>query len=270
MKRQLIAGAVALALTGAGAAAVTAQEAPPTVGIAIAKTKMTVTGAEALRSGPTRLAFTHSGRGEVGFVVMQLKPGVTRDEVAEAVKRIKDPAQGAKYGSYVASTFLAGRGDYATTVTLRPAEYVIIDITRKPAVRASFAVGQEPNGAVAPEPAVTVGLDDYAVDMPSRIPRSGTMRVENRGEVLHHLLAFPLRKGVKAGKLLKRIKAGKEPRNAFAGPPSAPVEVVSPGTVNDVEVARRPGKVLYVCFLQDRRKAPPHSALGMAKVVTVE
>ena len=270
MEKRLVAAATALALTGAGAAAVTAQEAPPTVGIAIAKTKMTVTGADALKAGPTRLAFTKAGRGETGFVVVQLKPGVTRDEVAEAAKRIRNPAQGTKYGSYVASTFLPGRGEYATTVTLAPAEYVIIDITKKPAVRASFVVGQEQSTAVAPQPAVTVGLEDYGIDMPSTIPRSGTMRIENRGDVLHHLLAFPLRKGVNGKKLLKRIKAGKEPRNAFAGPPSAPVEIVSPGTVNDVEGARRPGKMLYVCFLQDRRKAPPHSALGMAKVVTVE
>ena len=79
---------------------------------------------------------------------------------------------------------------------------------------------------------------------------------------VHHLGAIQMAEA--------QLKAGKEPRNAFAGPPSAPVEVVSPGTVNDVESTRRAGKLLYVCFLQDSSKAPPHAALGMAKVVTVK
>ncbi|CAA9502425.1 MAG: hypothetical protein AVDCRST_MAG17-1459 [uncultured Solirubrobacterales bacterium] len=273
MRKQALAGALALALTAAGAAGVVAQETPPTVDIDVTPKKMVVSGADALKGGPTRLAFDFAGRGEVGFVVMELRPGVTRDQVVKAAPRIKDPAAAEKrYGRFVASTFLGNARKYATTITLKPAtEYVIIDITRRGAVRGGFTTGQEAGTAVAPAPSVTVGLEDYGFDVPSTVPRTGTMRVENRGRVLHHMLSFPLRKGVNDKKLLRDLKAGKEPpRTAFAGPPSAPVEVVSPGTVNDVETLRRRGKVLFVCFLQDSPKKPPHAALGMAKVVTVE
>ena len=272
MKKQALAGAIALALTGAGAAAVTAQEAPPTVDVTITPRAMTVKGAEALKGGPTRLAFTATGRGEAGFVVMELKPGVTRQQITAAAPRIKDPAAAERrYGRFVASTFLAVARRYATTITLKPgAEYVILDISKRPAVRAGFTVGPETSTAAAPAPAATIGLEDYAVDAPATLPRTGTIRVENRGKVLHHLLAFPLRKDTDTKKLMRQIKAGKEPRGVFAGPPSAPVEIVSTGTVNDVEVSSRPGKTLLVCFLQDTRKAPPHAALGMAKVVTVK
>jgi len=272
MKKQALAGALTLAITAAGAAGVVAQEAPPTVDVAVTAKKMTVRGADALRGGPTRLAFELTGRGEVGFVVLELKPGVTRAQVARAAPKIQDPAAAERrYGRFVAGTFLAGRRTYATTITLKPAtEYVLVDITRRGVVRGGFQVGQEAGTAVAPTPPITVGMEDYSFDVPSTIPRTGAMRIENRGRVLHHLLAFPLRKGVNTTKLLRDVKAGKEPRTAFSGPPSAPVEIVSPGTVNDVEGTRRPGKVLFVCFVRDSRKAPPHAALGMAKVVTVK
>ncbi len=272
MKKQALAGALALALTAAGAAGVAAQEAPPTVDVAVTPKTMTVTGAEALKGGPTRLDFAFKGRGEVGFVVMELRPGVTRDQVTKAAPRIQDPAAAEKrYGRFVASSFLANQRKYTTTITLKPAtDYVLLDITKKGAVRGGFRTGSETGTAVAPAPGVTVGMKDYAFDVPSTIPRTGALRVENRGKVLHHLLSFPLRKGVDDKKLLRDLKAGKEPpRTAFAGPPSAPVEIVSPGTVNDVDTLRRRGKVLFVCFLQDGPKKPPHAALGMAKVVTV-
>lgn len=128
---------------------------------------------------------------------MKLKPGVTRADVGKAVATMRGLHQGTRYGTYVASTFLAGRRRYATTLTLDPAEYVIVDFTKKPVVRTGFTVGEEPGSAVAAQPAVTVGLDD------------------------------------------------------------------------DVEMPRRRGQVLYICFLQNSPKARPHAALGMAKVVTV-
>jgi hypothetical protein len=88
--------------------------------------------------------------------------------------------------------------------------------------------------------------------------------------VLHHALAFPLKKGVNSRALLRRLRRGGEPsQRMFAGPPQALVEIVSPGAVNSVEAKLKPGKTLLVCFLQDSPRAKPHSALGMAKVVTV-
>src|SRR3712207_5295459 len=133
--KKLLASAVALALTGAGAVAVTAQEPAPTVGVSIAKSSMTLTGADALRPAPTRFEVKSSGRGERGFAVFKLKPGFTRDEVAQAVRRIQDPNDSKKYGTFVASGFVQGSQAYVTTITLTEAEYVLIDFTKKPAVR---------------------------------------------------------------------------------------------------------------------------------------
>lgn len=271
MKTQLIGGAVALTLTALGASAVAAQEAPPTVGLSVGAKSVQITGAEALKAGPTTLRFTAASKGELGPAVLALKPGVTRDQVAKGAKTI-GTMQGEKLGTLVASTFLMGGGEYATTVDLDPGDHAVVNFGKKGAqVAGYFTVGTEQSTAVAPAADATVTLEDYAFGGPSTLPKGGTIRVENTGKVQHHALVMPLRKGVNAKKVLKDIKAGKEPANALGGPPSALTEVVSPGTTNDVQTTpSKAGKYLLVCFLQNSPKQPPHAVQGMAKVVTVK
>lgn len=278
MRDKLIGSAAALSLAAAGAgagvaAAVSpAQEAPPTVGLAVSAKAVQVTGAEALKAGPTTLRFTAAGKGELAPAVLELKPGVTREQVAKAAKDLGTMA-GEKLGTLVASTFFVGGGaPYSTTVDLDPGEHVVLNFGRKGAtIAGSFTVGAERGTAVAPAPAATVSMKDYAFGGPSTLPRGGTIRVTNDGKVQHHALVLPLKKGVSTKRVLKDIRAGKEPAYALGGPPSALTEVVSPGTTNDVQTtASRPGKYLLVCFLQNSPKQPPHAVQGMAKVVTVK
>ncbi|HWT92019.1 MAG TPA: hypothetical protein VN238_03415 [Solirubrobacteraceae bacterium] len=275
MRKKLIGGATALSLaaTGAGVAAAVspAQEAPPTVGLAVSATSVQVTGAEALKAGPTTLRFTAAGKGELAPAVLELKPGVTREQVAAAAKDLGTMA-GEKVGTLVASTFLMGPAPYTTTVDLDPGEHAVLNFGRKGATVAGwFTVGAERGTAVAPAPTTTVTMEDYAFGGPSTLPRGGTIRVTNAGKVQHHALVMPLKKGVSTKRVLKDIKAGKEPAYALGGPPSALTEVVSPGTTNDVTTtASKPGKYLLVCFLQNSPKQPPHAVQGMAKVVTVK
>ena len=273
MNRYVIAvsciAAFAAGATGIVAAA-NAQEAPPTVTVTATAKSATIQGANALRSGQTRLVIKASRSGERGILVFKVREGITREQVTRAVPRIEDPKDAKRYGEFVASTFVNPGGSYATTVNLPAADYAIIDLTRKPVTRGFFRTGPEAGTAAAPAPAASVGLDDYRFTGPSTLPSEGVLRVTNDGDVLHHALAFPLRKGVDTKALLRDLKRGKEPaQRLFSGPPSALVEIVSPGTENAVEAKLKPGKTLLVCFLQDSARSKPHSALGMAKVVTV-
>ena len=177
-----------------------------------------------------------------------------------------------KYGKFVASGFIQGKKTYTTSILLdASSEYAVLRFGEKAAeVEGWFATSAESSNAPLPEPDVRVTLRDYSFGGASTLPRDGLIQVLNAGKVQHHTLIFPLAKGVNTKRLLKGIKAGKEPsRKAFAGPPAALTEIVSPQTTNDVAEKLRPGKSLLVCFLQDTPKKPPHAALGMAKVVTV-
>jgi hypothetical protein len=260
--------ALAVAALGGGAAVVGAQEKAPTVGISIAKSSMTVTGADALKSGPTRFQVSPSGKGERAFGIVELADGVTKEQFEQALPELQDPS---RYGELVASGYLPTPKKYVTTVDLEQGEHVLVDFGGKPAVRGSFVVGAERSTATMPKASATVKLRDYRFDMPSKLKAGTTLSVENAGAHLHHALVMPLKKSANGKKVIKMIKQGKEPRNALAGPPGALVEMVSPGSKNAVEKAvAKKGKYLFVCFLQDDPKSPPHAARGMAKVVTVK
>ena len=272
MRQQLIAGAVALAVAGSGASAVAAQApTPPRVGLDVTPQAITFEGAPKVGTGYHRFNLENKGRGQAGVGLMQLRPGVTAEQVSAAIGSIQDPMQIEQYGRVVASALLAPRGQYTTTVRLVDADYVVVDFTKQPAVRLSFRAGPQAGGAASVKaPSTRVTLRDYRFTMPSTL-RAGrqTIRTTNAGRRMHHVLMMPLKPSADASKVLADLKAGKEPRSAIGGPPSALVEVVSKGTTNDVEVNLRRGRYLMVCFLQNSPQSKPHAQLGMRKVVTV-
>ena len=274
MNKHLIAVGCVLASAGAASgivAAAGAQEAPQSVGVTISAKAAQITGAEALKQGYTKLTFKASGKGERGFALFKLKPGVTRQQAETEAPKIDNPNDAAKLGSFVASGFIQGKKTYTTSILLdKTSEYALIDFTKKPGIRGWFTTNDQSSNAPVPALDARLTLRDYSFGGASTLPRNGTVQVVNTGKVLHHTLVFPLRKGVNTKKLLRDIKAGKEPRTAFAGPPSALTEIVSPKTTNDVKERLTRGKNLLVCFIQDTPKKPPHAALGMAKVITVK
>ena len=272
MKQQLVAGAVALAVAGAGASAVSAQApTPPRVGLDVTPRAVTFEGTPKVGTGYHRIALENKGAREAGVGLFRLRPGVTPEQFSAAIGQIEDPMETERLGAAVASAFLAPRGTYTTTIRLDAADYAVVDFTKKPVARLAFRAGPQASGpASIPAPDARVALDDYRFVMPSRLePGRQTIRVVNRGDHLHHALMMPLKPGADARKVLADLKAGKEPRAAIGGPPSALVEIVSPGTTNDVEVNLRKGRYLLVCFLQDGPRSKPHAVAGMRKVVTV-
>jgi hypothetical protein len=258
----------ALALTGA--VAVVAQEPTPHVTVRVTPSDITVTGADALRSGPTRFVMSSAGKAERGVIVVRLKDGVTREQAAKAARKITSPAQGERrIGRFVTSALLARGRPYATTTELAAGEYVVLDITKRPVVRAGFTVGTEPNTATMPVATSTIVADDYSFELPDGLRRDGPFVVENRGEELHHVLAFPIKRKVRAKKVVRSLMRDDEPKG-LRGTPAAVTEIVSGGTANAVEGRFVKGRILFVCFLQDGPRKPPHAALGMYKAVRVK
>ena len=274
MNKNVIAVSCVAAL-GAGATgivgAANAQDATPTVTITASSKRATIAGADALKAGPTRLVINATRAGERGMIVFKVRDGVTREQLSRAVPRIEDPYDAERYGGYVASAFVAKGGSYTTTVNLPAAEYAVIDFSsRRAALRGFFTVGAEAGTAVAPAPDVTVRMSDFRFSGPSTLPRNGVIQVTNDGKKLHHMLAFPLRKGINNRRFLRDVRRGADSvERAFAGEPTSIVEIVSPETENRVQTQLRPGKTLLVCFVQDAPRQKPHSARGMAKIVTV-
>jgi hypothetical protein len=275
MNKTLIAGALVLGAAGCATgivAAAGAQETQPTVGLAVAAKHITITGADALAAGPTTIRLTGVGKGDHGAAVFKLKPGVTHEQLERAARSSAQPSTAEKLGKFVASGFVGAGQSYTTSILLdRDTEYAVIRFGEKSSsVDGWFRTSDTSSNARLLDPDVRVTLRDYSFGGASTLPRDGVVQVLNAGHHQHHALILPLKKGVSTKRVLRDIKAGKEPRYAIAGAPRALTEIVSPATTNDVTQKLTPGKSLLVCFLQDSAKSPPHAALGMAKVVTVK
>ena len=256
----------ALALLGAAAIA---QEPAPDVTVKVTPTAITLTGADALRPGATRFVMSSEGKKPRGVLIARLKEGVTRAEAEEAAPSIKNPAQAERrLGRFVSSAILLQGQGYATTTDLAAGEYVLVDITRTPAVRAGFTVGGEPTTATMPATTASIIATDYRFRLPDGLPRNGPFLVENRGDKLHHVLAYPVKRGVRAKRIVRSLMRGRS--RYLTGAPSAVTEIISGDTANAVEGRFRKGRILFACFLQDGPRKPPHAALGMYKAVTVK
>jgi hypothetical protein len=276
VKKYLIAGVATLALGGVAAVAA-AQEAPPTVTVALGKTAVTVTGADALKAGPTRFEFSVADGREQYGELLALKPGKTLEDLDKALP--KGPAAVLQLGSLEAGVTLMSKSDKrALTATLEPGvTYAVAQVTAENPrkwVYSAFTVGQETSTAVGPTPDATVRMVDYGFRGSKTLPRDGIVRFENRGNAPHFVVAFPLRKGADAKAAVRAIKRNQErrfERTMSGGPPSEPEGLVTRGAVNDVEVrfAKR-GTYVLACFFSNGPKDKPHSARGMVRAVTVK
>jgi hypothetical protein len=265
-----------LILAAAAAAVVSAQEPPPTVTITVGPRSVSVAGAENLPAGPTRIEIRGNPRVE-GFLAA-FRPGRTLEELQRALPRAsRGPGPLKPIITFEATGAPERGGVYATTIDLRPGvTYVAANVPER--VRnarfATFTAGTTPTTAVRPTPAATVGIYDYAYGMASVMPRSGVVRFENRGERLHLAVAAPVRRGVNRTRAVRELLSRREPRfnRFFDGRRSfEALGVVSPGTVNDVEVNfPRRGNWVFVCFVQDGEPGnPPHFSIGMVKAFRV-
>jgi hypothetical protein len=279
LRRVTLATSGLIALSGVIAATVTGQAPTPTITITVGPQSVSVAGADNLPAGPTRVEIrTAARRTELEGVLIALRPGRTVEDVRRALPSAQDsPVPIKRLATFEAGGTPTRTRSYVTTIDLRAGvTYAAANVGQN--IRntrlSTFTVGSAEGGSARPAPAATVAIHDYAFGMPATLPRSGTVRFENRGDRLHFAAAFPLRKGasrVAAVRALMRNQEDRLARLVDFGGGTGLVGAVSPGTVNDVEVRfNRPGNWLLACFIQDgERGNPSHNTLGMAKAFTV-
>ena len=262
----VVSATAALMLAVAVAAA---QEPAPDVAVRVTPKTITVAGDDALKAGPTRFVLTSTGKNPRGVLIARLRDGVTRRKAARVAPSIKSPADAERrLGRFVSSAMLMKGQPYLTTTELTAGEYIVIDITRTPSVRAGFTVGDEPSTATMPATTASIIARDHRFSVPSGLPQDGPFLVENRGRRLHHVLAYPVRAGVPAKRIMRSLLRNRT--RYLTGAPAAVTEIVSGGTANAVEGRFRKGRILLTCFLKDGTGKRTHAERGMYKAVTVK
>jgi hypothetical protein len=278
--RRVVAFAVSAVLAGAviPLAVGGAQAPPPTVTITVGPKSVSVSGAENLSAGPTRIEFRTTSDAQLEGVLTALRPGRTVADLRRAIPRAeRGPTPVKSVVTFEASGAPRPNAPYATTIDLRPGvTYAAANIAERTADTrlASFTVAGTTGSATRPTPAATVDLHDYAFGMPATLPRDGVVRFRNLGERLHIAVAFPVRRGrsrVAAVRALLRNQERRLGRLTNVRQAMEPLGVVSGGTVNDVELRfPRAGNWVFACFIEDgERGNPGHNSLGMVKAFRV-
>ena len=172
------------------------------------------------------------------------------------------------------------------TQQLTPGRYFILD-TNEPegdnvksyaenGATAELTVTGEATAAAAarlPRAAAKVTARDYSFTTSGLRAGTNTIEFDNAGKELHHMIAFPYRRGTTLSDVKKALM---EEEGEDSGPPPVDFEggtgtaVLEGGTKQVTRLSLRRGKYALLCFVSDRKGGPPHVAKGMVSEATVE
>jgi hypothetical protein len=240
--------------------------------VTLSKGKTTVSGADTLVAGLTKITARNTGSAPANFLLARLRPGKTLADLQAAAQRTNQIPEGV---IIVSTSFfgVAPGQSFVTTIKLPPGDYVTTQPPDGkgigPAVQFSIA-----NGAAGGSPPATTGtvlLYDYGISAPKSISGRGTLEINNIGQNYHFLEALRLNPGVSAGKIIAAIRSGEE----GSGPPPfqgfSIIGVVAPSAINYVKTNLPPGTYVIACFNSNRHSAGHnHSQFGMVRKLTVK
>jgi plastocyanin len=256
------------------------QQVAPTVTVTASPTAVSVSATAPLPAGPTRLDIVRpAGTPDIGVYVALLVPGYTVDEISRELA-LEDKGKGGASLAMVAiqaSVAIEGKATHqALTFNAKPGltYYILAEPNAdskgkvKQRAFATFTTSTDSNGATAPAPDATIRFQGLSFKGASTLPRTGTVRFENRDDTNHFALAFPLRSGVTTKQLGKAVKSNSDAAfgKLAAGPPELIQNVISGGyTANDQELTfAKKGKYGLLCYIDG------HQLLGMYRIVTVK
>jgi hypothetical protein len=253
----------------------TAQAATlPTVTATVTTSTIAVSGA--LQSGAVNVSSTATSGKEPTVVLIELKPGVSPNEIyalLESNKASKDPNVVSKYGAIVFDAE-AGKGTATEVQTVLGAgQYVALNAEGEKSSKwphTNFAVAASPAPAAIPAAQATEKTIDYGFRGPTVLHVGELVRFENEGNVVHMDLGFPTKSKKAALKVFKGLATGNEKglEKLVAGPPANFAGPLSSAAFQQEVITAKPGFYVQACFMptQDGR---PHTLLGMERVIKV-
>jgi hypothetical protein len=246
------------------------QAATQNISVTLSKGKTTVSGADTLVSGLTKITARNTGSAPANFALARILPGKTFADLQAETKRSRGTPEGT---TATLTTFfgIAPGQSFVTTLNLPPGDYVTTQPSNGlgPAVQFSIA-----NGAAGGSPPATTGtvlLYDYGISAPASIRGRGTLKVNDIGANYHFLVGIRLNRGVNADKVVSDIRSGKGGNGPPPGQQVTIIGVVNPGSINYVNTNLKPGSYVIACFNSDRHSAGHnHSQYGMVRKLTVK
>lgn len=203
-------------------------------------------------AGPVDVIQTNEGEEEHQVTLIRLDDEQTPDQLLDTITTegddVLDPATFAGGPNGVP----AGEVNDAV-VNLTPGDYVaycfLPDHAAQGMIEPFTVTGAEPAEAATFPADETVGLSEFAFDVPEGFTGQGRIAVANEGEQPHELT----------------IVGG--PADAQVG--AGGLATIAPGTTGYVDLALPPGDYSFVCFVTDPESGQIHLQRGMEASVTV-
>jgi hypothetical protein len=250
-----------------GAAGASAASTLPALNVAVTgKTGITVSGSTV--SGAVSVTSSFSGKGQGGYGLVRLNPGVSFPEALHAVQSHHgDPNALTPFGAIVVAADAPG----TVQTVLAAGSYVALNLTGNgPAANvAPFTVTASSAPAALPAAAATETSIEFGFTGPKVLHDGTIVRAENGGYLVHMDVLIGASSKAGAEQIAALLKAGKDnAANKLATGFGDLMEPASPGAMQQQVLNAKPGYYVQACFMstQDGRE---HTQLGMERVIRI-
>lgn len=234
----------------------------------------TLTGPSSLNAGAVDLTFKNGSQLPVDLQLVGIDGDHTEDEVIEVFNSEDGGVPEWMTGEGGVGTVAPGQTGTAT-VLLPSGKYYAFASTNgdedsPPPVSSSFEVTGSGKGSL-PKADATITAKEYSFDTKGLKAGVNTVKFENDGEQLHHVIAAPLADGATVEDV-KEFVASEEPPQ---GEPPLDFENAVSTAVIDKDRAMvttldlPAGKYVFMCFMTDRAGGAPHAMQGMIQEINI-
>jgi len=246
------------------------------------KSRVAIDGPSSVDAGLVEITLENSGKGPHDAQLVRVAGEQTAQQVIADVIDTEEGAPTPDWAHAAGGVGSVERGESGTvTQTLLPGTYYLVDTessggegegtpnARRGGIVKFEVAGDE--GGELPATDAKIVADEYSFDPSGIKPGKNRLTFENAGNELHHIIAFPMRKGAKFSDVTKLFASEQEPK----GPPPVDFEsfestaVLDGGEEQVTEMEFKRGKYALVCFIADRAGGPPHVAKGMISELDV-
>lgn len=262
--------ALALAVPAASALAAgrpqRATAALPVITVTMNGKSISVAGA--LVSGGVKVVSKVSREASGNPTFVRLDPGVTVPQLLKAAAG--DPNNIALVASIVFSP-QANKGTSWAEVSLRPGNYVAVDLNTNPSNPAltTFTISPSTSPARLPQPGASLNSIEFGFRGASTLHDGELVRFGNHGFLVHMMFAARGTSKARADQIAALLKAGKDGEAQKLADGSYLFFGILTHDQSEQQVVRlRPGYWVIACFM-DTQDGREHTRLGMERVIHI-
>ena len=262
--------ALALALPAASALAAgrpqRAATALPVITVTMNGKSISVSGA--LVSGAVKVVSKVSREPSGNPTFVRLDPGVTVPQLLKAAAG--DPNNIALIASVVFSP-QANKGTSWAEVSLKPGNYVAVDLNANPSTPplTTFTITPSSSPASLPKAAASLNSIEFAFRGPSTLRDGELVRFGNRGFLVHMMFAARGASKARAHQIAALLKVGKDGKaQKLADGSYGFFGLLTHDQAEQQIVRLRPGYWVIACFM-DTQDGREHTTLGMERVIHI-